>query len=165
MRRLPTAVGLAFLVTVLGVGLNTSIAVAAQPQIERFEDSADFVIDDLCSFSIDVSEHVEGVHKIFVNQQGDVIRETFHVAFQGTWTSEASGKSLIEQETLNQTFDPANETLTVLGLNWHFKLPSGRTVVIDAGRLIFDAEGNIIFEAGKHQVEDTHLQIVCSLLE
>jgi len=52
----------------------------------------------------------------------------------------------------------------VVGLNWDFKLPSGRTVAIDAGRLIFDAEGNIIFEAGKHQVEDTEFQILCPLL-
>jgi hypothetical protein len=55
-------------------------------------------------------------------------------------------------------------TFTVRGLNWHFKLPSGRTVIIDAGKLVFDAEGDIIFQAGKHQIEDTHFQILCQLL-
>jgi len=123
--------------------------------MEKFEDSVSFVIDDFCDFPIEVSEHIQGTAWFFFDQSGNIVRTNAHVAFQETWTNPDLGKSLIERETVNFPGDPATETFGVVGLNWHFKLPSGRTVAIDAGRLIFDAEGNIIFEAGKHQVEDT----------
>ena len=49
------------------------------------------------------------------------------------------------------------------GLNFHIRLPSGRTVLIDAGKLFFD-DGELVFEAGKHQVQDGDVSAFCAEL-
>jgi hypothetical protein len=43
-------------------------------------------------------------------------------------------------------------------------LPSGRTVLIDAGKLLFDNDGNLLFEAGNHQFEDRDVGALCAAL-
>jgi hypothetical protein len=160
MRRLAAVTGL----LVLGLAIMASPAGAIEPRTSTFADSTSFVIDDICEFPIEINLQVQGTARLFFDRSGNAVREDVHVSYQGTWTNRDSGKSVIEHETVNFRNDPITGAFEVVGLNWHFSLPSGRTVVIDAGRLILDAEGNIVFEAGKHQIQDTEFQVLCPFL-
>ena len=140
-------------------------AAAVPPERNTFQDSVTFVIDagDLCSFPLRVSEQARGTELLFFNDQGDIVRRKVVTEFTGTWTGLDSGKSLIERETF-VNIDKDN-TFSVIGLNWHFRLPSGGTVVIDVGRILVDATTfEILFESGKHQVIDNGLEVICHYL-
>ena len=69
------------------------------------------------------------------------------------WRNPASGKSVIERDHVHNVFYE-DGTVAIMGLNFHLSLPHGRTVLIDAGKLRFDTDGYISFEAGNHQVAD-----------
>jgi hypothetical protein len=164
MRRLAVLVVLSGMMALFGNVVSASPAGATPPERQSFQDSFSFVDNSSCSFRIHVSIQFQERVTRFFDQQGNTVRRNDHIASQGTWTNRASGESLIESETWNVPFDPETETARVLGLNWHFKLPSGRTVVIDAGKLVFDADGNVIFEAGNHQMVDSDFAVLCPFL-
>ncbi len=56
---------------------------------------------------------------------------------------------------------PADGGFLEIGLNFHIRLASGRTVLIDAGNLFFD-DGELVFDAGKHQVEEGDIDAFCA---
>jgi hypothetical protein len=163
MRRLTVLVVFSGMMAFAGNVVSAWPAGATPPESQSFQSSFSYVDHSSCSAPIHVSEYVQERVTRFFDQQGNTVRVNDHLTSQGTWTNRASGESLIERETWNVPFDPATETLRVLGLNWHFKLPSGRTVVIDAGKLVFDADG-LIFEAGNHQMVDSDMAALCPLL-
>ena len=43
-------------------------------------------------------------------------------------------------------------------------LPDGGTIIADVGRLVFDAEGNVIFEAGPHPALHGDFAALCAAL-
>jgi len=102
----PFRLGIGTCLLALALARIASPAGAIQPQMEKFEDSVSFVIDDFCDFPIEVSEHIQGTAWFFFDQSGNIVRTNAHVAFQETWTNPDSGKSLIERETVNFPGDP-----------------------------------------------------------
>ena len=44
------------------------------------------------------------------------------------------------------------------------RLPNGGTIVIEAGRVLTDAQGNLQFVAGRHQFLEGDLSAYCSAL-
>ncbi len=165
MRRPLRFLVLPVLLAVTWALLAPAPAGAASPERERFHDrvSIVFAAGELCAFPARLREDARGVISRFFDQQGNLVRERVHVSFQGVFSH--GTKFLSERETLNITFDFSTDTVRVVGLNWHVKLPSGRTVVIDAGRLVFDHEGDLVFKAGRHDVEDEGLGIICQFLD
>jgi hypothetical protein len=136
---------------------------AVKPEKGSFHDSFRYT-DHTCGFGVRVHERFEGTSTTYFDKHGKFIRSRTHITYHGTWTNEDSGAWLAEEETLNTSYHKATRTYRVLGLNWHFKLPSGRTVVIDAGRLIYDRHFNLTFEAGKHEIVDSNFDLLCPYL-
>jgi hypothetical protein len=46
----------------------------------------------------------------------------------------------------------------------NFVVPGGGKVLIDAGRFVVDANGNLIFEVGIHEYLDGDFQALCAAL-
>jgi len=160
MRRLLAAVAL---VSVGLVGFAQP-AEALKPERETFSDSFDYV-NRSCGFPVHVHENFDAVQTSFFDSHGKFVMGRQHVTFHGTWTNEKTGSWLAEDETFNGVFIKATRETRVIGLNWHFKLPSGKTVAIDAGRLVFSRHGDILFEAGNHEIVDTEFHVLCPYLD
>jgi hypothetical protein len=69
-----------------------------------------------------------------------------HGNIEGTFF--ANGITLREIERGQIFIDLVEGTETDVGLVFRVFLPGGGTAIADVGRLVFDAEGNAIFEAG-----------------
>ena len=78
------------------------------------------------------------------------------------WTNPRSGEYLVERSRVRAVIEQ-DGGFYEFGLNFHIRLPSGRTVLIDAGKLFFD-DGGLVFEAGKHQVQDGDVAAFCAAL-
>lgn len=73
-----------------------------------------------------------------------------------TITETANGTTLTMQ---NQAFqvvitynaDGSANTTTFHGPVFIFTVPGGGAVLLDVGRVTFDSDGNVVFEAGPHQ--------------
>ena len=95
---------------------------------------------------------------------GNVTEDVIHFFVYAVWKNPDSGRSVIEQDHLMSMVPPDDQGFLELGLNFHLSLPSGGTVLIDAGKLHFDNEGNLVFEAGNHQFEDGDFGALCAAL-
>ncbi len=54
---------------------------------------------------------------------------------------------------------PNPEKFKVVGLPIYFKLHGGGTLSFDAGKIVFDVNGNIIFQAGPHPLAENGFQL------
>lgn len=73
-----------------------------------------------------------------------------------TVTATANGNTLTMQSqsylaTYSYNADGSVNTVTLSGPVWKFTAPGGGIVYLDTGRVTFDSDGNIVFEAGPHQ--------------
>jgi hypothetical protein len=110
------------------------------------------VIGDECPFPIQRSGQVSGHVEAFYDDAGNFIKVILH--FSNTFTFSANGSSLSESDHYNEFdvgFDgggaPSTEILA--GLITHIRLPHGGTVVLEAGRIVFDvATDTMVFQAG-----------------
>ena len=150
----------ALAVAALTVGLN-GVAFATEPTITPVDDSFSFT-SDLCSFPVHVTTHAQGIDIQYYDASGGPTSEALLRTFTGRWTNRATGSYLVERSRLRTVF-PEDGGFLEIGLNFHIRLPSGRTVLIDAGNLFFD-EGELVFEAGKHQVEEGDVGAFCAAL-
>ena len=155
------------MVSVVIVGASVLVsgtAVAAAPEIKPVDDTFTFVARGICSFPIRVPTHITGTELLFRDRQGNVTEDVIHFFVSAVWRNPDSGKSVIERDHLTGVVLPDDQGFLELGLNFHLSLPSGRTVLIDAGNLHFDNDGNLVFEAGKHQFEDGDFGALCAAL-
>jgi hypothetical protein len=146
-------------VTLAG-GLN-GVAFATEPMITPVDDSFSFT-SNLCPFPVHVRTHEQGIDVQYYDASGDPTSEALLRTFTGRWTNRATGAYLVERSRLRTVF-PEDGGFLEIGLNFHIRLPSGRTVLIDAGKLFFD-DGELVFEAGKHQVEEGDVDAFCAAL-
>ncbi len=117
-----------------------------------------FVDDETCGF--DITVHVFGpfTDTDFYDNSGFLYKtiETVGPGGPFTITETAKGTTLTMpmqsfQVTITYNADGSPATFTNNGLVTKFTLPGGGVVLLDTGRVTFDREGNILFEAGPHQ--------------
>ena len=73
---------------------------------------------------------------------------------------EATGESVSADQVLQETDDLEEGTISWLGLRFRVTFPGLGVVLLDAGKIVFDADGNVVFEAGPHQVVNGGLRRV-----
>jgi hypothetical protein len=49
-----------------------------------------------------------------------------------------------------------------VGMRFRVAFPGLGVVLLDAGRIVFDADGNVVFEAGPHQVFNEDFTEFCA---
>jgi hypothetical protein len=93
---------------------------------------------------------------------GNPIRVQVHGNIEGTFF--ANGITLREIDRELIVIDLVEGTETDVGLVLRVLLLGGSTVIADVGRLIFDAEGDVIVEAGPHPALHGDFLTLCAAL-
>jgi hypothetical protein len=98
----------------------------------------------------------------FFDQAGNPTQVTFHLPFHGTLTNEATGESVSADQVLNETVDLAGGTDSFVGLRFRVTFPGLGIVLLDAGKIVFKQDGDVVFEAGRHQVFNEDFTEFCA---
>jgi hypothetical protein len=161
---------LSTLLTLVEMGPTASPAGANAVTRNVYSVNESFTETYLCGFRI--REHYEGTFQVirYFDAEGNKFKEVdlpyggpFTVTFSAhgvTATTQAQGFSLV---TIYNP-DGSIKTSTFRGKVFNFIIPGQGTVALDAGKYIFDSEGNLIFEAGHHAFLDGHLKELCQAL-
>jgi hypothetical protein len=112
-----------------------------------------FVISDLCDFRI--RAHVAGTYKeaSYFDSSGRIVKSiltAFGGPFTVTWSAHGiTTTTQAETEVIIVTFNPDGSVKTRAhnGLIYNFTIPGAGSVWMDVGRIVFDGDGNIIFES------------------
>ena len=123
--------------------------------------------------SFDVNERGT-THRKFTlvyNQAGDLTKAvTDIISLVGTFSNAVTGTSVPESahfvitHTLLTPGDDSTDQETVTGLFAKVVLPGGGIILLDAGIVVYDPNGDIIHEGGKHQFTHAQLTRLCAAL-
>jgi hypothetical protein len=133
-------------VTVLGM---TGPVAAAAPFQTHFAYTNTFTDGDVCAaygLVVTAVERVSGVYIEWSAPDGSFQRATASVDIEFDNTA-SNGVTLIEKDHLVSQFTTNGRR--EIGLWEHVRGAHG-IVVIDAGQLVFDNDGNVLFEPGQH---------------
>ncbi len=90
----------------------------------------------------------------FFDNSGSPIRVTVHISESDVITNPTNGKTVTIHAANTVRFDLASDTTTQTGLAFLLHTANPPAVIHIVGRIVFDADGNVIFEAGSHDLED-----------
>jgi len=140
-------------------------ALALPPETATFhnQSTGDEIAD--CGDFLALEDTVtDGSVTTFFDRNGDPVRAQIHSHLSGTIYNSVTGKSLSDFEPLTLFIDITSGTTTWVGLTYHVNAPGWGSVLLGAGRVVFDANGNMTFEAGPHQVTHGEVQDLCAAL-
>jgi hypothetical protein len=127
---------------------------------DHSEDSfVDEGLSEECGTEVTVSFDDRVMEKTFVTADGIRLFTFFIVGSTTFSTADGSEVTVQYAQSFRDTLDG---TFTVLGLPLKV-IVDGEVVSLDVGRLVFDEEGNIVFDAGSHQFFNQDVDI-CGLL-
>jgi hypothetical protein len=110
--------------------------------------------DTTCPFPL--TEHIEGqqVTTLFFNEEGQVERRLRQIIVSATLTNPDTGTMIVAGVHQAVVFDRdfTTGTLAQHGLRLVVTVPGMGVVLLDAGTFVTDAAGNVVFEAGPHQL-------------
>jgi hypothetical protein len=146
-------------------GLGVGTARAQQPQREPFSAVGHGVVD--CGTFEDVfTDFFNGTQTIYFDSAGNPIRFVLNVEHHSDDVNSVTGLVLHEHGHFTLTFDFVTETTTIVGNQEVLTRPGFGLGVQDVGRVIFDANGDLIFFAGGRQRSQLLLgdQLFCEVL-
>jgi hypothetical protein len=130
---------------------------AAPPVVETFHNEGSFVFAGPCPNGVTlVGTFTEDVRvTTFFDKAGAPVRAQIKVDAGGAVTNPETGESMASP--IHQTIieDLVEGTVTQVGLVFKATVPGVGVVFHDVGRVVVDAEDNVIFEAGPHDVLNT----------
>jgi hypothetical protein len=162
VRVIRRAAMLAGLAAVAFAGANAPSALASAPTFQKFQGSFTDVNTETCGFPITLQENFTADVQFFYSQQGSLIRSLNHIQERGT--DSANGVTLSDDADFTHTFDFTTGINGDLGVITHVIIPNGGTVLIDAGRVLSDDQGNLLFVAGNHQMISGDVSAYCAAL-
>jgi hypothetical protein len=148
----------------LAVALAGSPAVASTPDIETFpisETGVDPGASAVCGFTVSFALSGTGSFQVVFNPAGDPTRVLVHENVSGTFS--ANGRVVSQAAHTATFYDLAEGTQTEVGLVDRIFGISG-TLQMEVGRLVFDANGDLIFEAGPHPALHDDFTALCAAL-
>jgi hypothetical protein len=85
--------------------------------------------------------------------------------FHDFFYNSVTGEGFVETNSGNNLVDlPSGNEITSVGLSYHVTVPGEGVVLLQAGRLVFDEAGEVVFEAGPHQVRGGEFDKLCEAL-
>jgi len=153
------------LTTLMAIGF-ASPAFARQPDVQTFHnEGTDHVITSCGNFLAIEKNWVQDIRvTTYFDNEGNPVRVQVHVDFDGTVMNSVTGLSLKDPAHYTAIVDLKTGTETDVGLIYGITVPGKGIAVLDAGKVVFDAEGNITFEAGPHQLLHEGHSIICDAL-
>ncbi|MDP9255946.1 MAG: hypothetical protein M3Q31_05245 [Actinomycetota bacterium] len=146
------------------VGALAGTALAAQPTTEVFTIvNSSGVNTALCGFAITFTEN--GTFKVttYYDSAGNPVKSILtNYKSRYTETATANGKTLLANYPLvSITSFPSGAGVNV-GLYVNYTVPGAGAVLLDAGRIVFNPDGTVVFEAGLHQRIDGDVGAFCA---
>jgi hypothetical protein len=125
-------------------------AFAAAPEIEHFRISGtDLHVIDCGAFFINFEFDFKVSVTTFFDQAGTPVKYKEQLVFNGQFTNEATGQTLLERDRNTLFQDLQSGIVNIVGLPFRLFIPGAGIVVRDAGKFVFDPEtGEVLFEAG-----------------
>ena len=154
----------ALAIAILIAAAVASPAAAAQPdrQAFSFSYSADRAAGLLCDFAYHEEGSVTGWDQVFVDGNGNYLRDTAHGTSTVVHVNADTGYYLTETITSQTTFTDGTQTLRFAGQNWMLRNPSGRIVAVHSGNL------TINFDTGEFRatpnLDPDFSELLCPLL-
>ena len=137
-------------------------AFAAPPEILRFHDEGSFVAADCGDFLV-LEDFIQDITvTTFFNREGNPIRAKIHINFDGILTHSVTGTTLRDPGHWTVFQDLQTGTEAVVGMVFAITVPGKGIAVLDAGKIVFDTAGNVIFEGGPHQFFDEGSALICA---
>jgi hypothetical protein len=156
-------------VTLVGMAVFAQPAAANTKVTTVIHDDETFVESGICPFHI--TFHQFGTFKAaeYFDNNGFNYKTIITVGPGGqfTITVTAKGTTLTMQNqaapvVITFNADGSRATETFHGPTFKFTLPGSGVVLLEAGRLMFDGDGNVVFEAGPHQLLDGDVDAFCA---
>lgn len=147
-----------------GTGLLAGPALALRPQTFSFTFEDSFTDRSTCGFRVLLrfTGSVRGTE--YFDRSGNLIRVQLHGEDFGTATNPKNGNTASGSDAWLEVIDVRAGTDTIVGLFFHLNFPGAGIVLIDAGKVTFEADGDIVFEAGPHQVLNGDFAALCAAL-
>jgi hypothetical protein len=132
-------------------------ATAAPPVVETFHDEASGAFQEPCPNGVTLLfTRIEDVRvTTYFDQAGNPIRLKIKVDVDGEVTNPETGQSVENVAHTTIFEDLVAGTVVQVGLVFKATVPGVGVVLHDVGRVVSDAAGNLIFEAGPHDVLNT----------
>jgi hypothetical protein len=125
----------------------------------------DFTIVDtaLCGFAITFHQNGNFKTTTYYDSAGNPVKSiltNYNLRF--TETATANGKTLLSNyPAVYITSYPSGASVQT-GLRSNYTVPGAGRVLLDAGRIVFDPSGAVLFEAGQHQFLDGSATAFCA---
>jgi hypothetical protein len=143
--------------------LPVSTAFAASPDTFTFHNEGSFLID--CgSFQINEAYFQDGKVTDFFDNADNPIQELVKVDENRILTNLATGYTVNSPGHFSFTIDVQTGVAQERGLVDRINVPGKGVVVIDAGKIIVDMDGNLTFVAGPHQHFTGGDDVLCAAL-
>jgi hypothetical protein len=151
-RLLPASLAVAFALLTLPAAVS-----AAPPVVETFHDEGSFSFAGPCPNGVTlVGTFTEDVRvTTFFDQAGTPVRLQIKVNVAGVVTNPETGESVENPAHTTVFVDLVEGTEAQVGLVFNATVPGVGVVFHDVGRVVYDAAGNLMFEAGPHDVLNT----------
>jgi hypothetical protein len=139
---------------------------SASRQVDLISVDSTFQTDSFCSFPL--TEHQSGTYQVatFFDTAGDPTKAIITVRSHYTVSLSGNGKTLsgVQSYAEMDVFNSDGDTVSVarMGVIWQFRIPGGGLVLVETGRIVYDEDGNVVFEAGPHPVSDGATEALCN---
>ena len=156
LRLLPAALAAVAVALLAMLALPVAVS-AAPPLVETFHDEGSSPFAGPCPNGVTLVSAftVDETATTFFDQAGTPVRVQIKVNFVGVVTNPATGQSVENPGHFTVIVDLVEGTEAQVGLVFKATVPGVGVVFHDVGRVIFDAAGNLMFEAGPHDVLNT----------
>ena len=146
--------GLSFAAAVAVALALVAVAGATPPTSEDFE-TIPYSFEVSCApYGLPFSNQVNGAETLrvdtFYDAAGNATKVVVHDSFRETDRNSVSGLTLPLTAARVETFDLLAGTRTVVGRSFLMTSRGAGAVILDAGRVVFDAPFHVSFAAGPH---------------
>ncbi|MCA1678368.1 MAG: hypothetical protein LC777_05175 [Actinobacteria bacterium] len=149
----------------IALALGLAQSASARPTTGQFQVEFTYVDEGAsaaCGFPVTFHQLDRGTYELFYDQQGNLTRVQVQTLTDGTVT--ANGITLLEHGRENNFYNVLTGVQMAASLEFRVWLPGLGVVIMDRGRLLFDADGNVVFEAGPHPALEGDFSALCAAL-
>lgn len=145
------------------VGPSTALALAPLPVSFSFSNTG---VTKCGTFQDQFTDFFDAKAATYFDSAGNPIRFVIHWEHHSNDTNSVTGLTLHEHGHFTETIDLLSGTDTITGNEEIMNRPGTGVVVQDVGRVVFDADGNLVFFAGGRKHSEVLLgdQVLCDAL-
>jgi hypothetical protein len=132
-------------------------AVATPPELFSFDEQGEFPIE--CDgFTIDVNATAHVTVRTFFDSSGDVQRVSVMLTAVDVLTNNVTEQQVVNRGVFEEMFTRIGDTEefshTLVGFRYMGTAAGEGLVLQDVGRIVYDAEHNVVSLAGQHDIEE-----------